>query len=335
MGNAVTLGASIGVAAAGENGETGHDLLHAADLAMHQAQADGRNRIRRFEPAMRDRAKTRFGLESDLRAAIASQQVELQHALINQQFDVHYQPQVRIADGVLTGFEALLRWRHPERGMIRPDDFIAVAEDTGLIDLLGEWVLRMACREALGWHPAGDGPPLQVAVNVSALQLRSGNSLVADIARILAETGLPASRLEIELTETALADGIGDTLVAIRALGVDLALDDFGTGFSSLNQLRNHPFTRIKIDRSFVIGLVEHREDPCETGGEVMVRAIASLGRGLGLETIVEGVETPHQLAIARAAGCTTVQGFLVSRAVPASDVPALITRLHDGAALP
>jgi EAL domain-containing protein (putative c-di-GMP-specific phosphodiesterase class I) len=168
-----------------------------------------------------------------------------------------------------------------------------------------------------------------VAVNASPLQLRTGNSLVADIKRILAESGLPASRLEIELTETALADDIADTLVAIRALGVDLALDDFGTGYSSLSQLRSHPFSRLKIDRSFVLGLTASNQAPEHASDEVMVRTIAALGRGMGLETIVEGIETPHQLAIARDAGCTTMQGFLVSRAVPGADVPALVARLH------
>lgn len=329
-GHPITLGASLGVSVAGADGDDALSVLHAADLALHQAQKDGHDRIRRFDPSMQQRAAQRQSLENDFRAAIALQHVELKRALISEQFEVRYQPQMSLADGRVTGFEALLRWHHPERGLVNPDRFIPLAEETGLINLLGEWVLRTACRDAAAWPVPRHGVPLRVAVNVSPLQLRDGKALLAAISRALDESGLPVERLEIELTETALADDIGDTLAAIRALGADLALDDFGTGYSSLSRLHRHPFTRLKIDRSFVADLGRDNDADTERAGEWMVRAIASLGLGLGLDTIIEGIETPRQREIARLAGCTEMQGYLVSHAVPAAGVATLLSRLDS-----
>lgn len=327
-GHPITLGASLGVSIAGADGPDALSVLHAADLALHQAQQDVHDRIRRFEPSMQQRAAQRHSLENDFRAAIALQQVELKRALKSQQFEVHYQPQVSLANGHVTGFEALLRWHHPERGLVSPDRFIPLAEETGLINLLGEWVLRTACRDAAAWPVPRHGLPLRIAVNVSPLQLRDGKALLAAIRGALDESGLAVERLEIELTETALADDIGDTLTSIRTLGAELALDDFGTGYSSLSRLHRHPFTRLKIDRSFVADLGRNPDNDAERAGEWMVRAIASLGLGLGLDTIIEGIETPRQREIAHLAGCTEMQGYFVSHAVPASEVVDLIARL-------
>jgi len=327
-GHAITVGASLGVAIGGEHGNDALTLLHAADLALHQAEREGRNQVRRFEPSMQQRALVRQALETDLRAAMAMQQAELRRALVAQQFEVHYQPQVALADGRLVGFEALVRWRHPVRGLVPPDAFIPLAEEIGLIDLLGDWVLRTACRTAAGWPRLADGSGPRIAVNVSPVQLRDGRGFLTAIQRALAESGLPPERLEIEITETALAGDVTDVLAGIRRLGVALALDDFGTGYSSLGRLRHHPFSRIKIDRSFVAGLDGGTDAADRHAGAWMIRAIASLGLGLGLDTVVEGIETEAQRALAAAAGCTEMQGYLVSRPLPEAEIPGFIQRL-------
>jgi len=328
-GHAITLGTSVGSAVAGEHGEDALGLLHAADLAMHQAESEGRNRVKRFEPSMQSRALARHTLEVDLRAATSLQQFELRRALISDQFEVHYQPQVTLSDGKLAGFEALLRWRHPDRGLVPPDQFIPMAEEIGLIGLLGDWILRTACRDATLWEiPCGCARP-RVAVNVSPFQFGDPVALISGIRRALSESGLPPELLEIELTESAMAGDLIDVLSAIRELGVGLALDDFGTGYSSLGRLKTLPFSKLKIDRSFVIGLGEKGDAKAKVAGEWMIRAIASLGVGLGMKTIVEGVETKEQADIARTVGCSEIQGYLVSRPVAASSVNALIARLH------
>jgi EAL domain-containing protein (putative c-di-GMP-specific phosphodiesterase class I) len=258
------------------------------------------------------------------------QQVELRRALVSEQFEVHYQPQVSLIDGETTGFEALVRWRHPERGIVPPLAFIPLAEEIGLIELLGDWVLRTACRDAQAWPVPANGRPLRVAVNLSPLQFRDPRALLSGIRLALAESELPVERLELELTENALAYDVADTLVAIRRMEIDLALDDFGTGYSSLGRLRGHAFNRLKIDRSFVMDLGEEGDANEQRAAEWMIRAIASLGLGLGLTTIVEGVETPWQLDIARRAGCTEMQGYLASRPVARDAVPDLIRCLDD-----
>jgi EAL domain-containing protein (putative c-di-GMP-specific phosphodiesterase class I) len=296
---------------------------------MHHAEIEGRNRVVRFAPSMQQMAQLRQALECDLRAAMGLQQIELRRALVSQQFEVHYQPQVSLVSGELIGFESLVRWRHPDRGLVSPAEFIPLAEEIGLIDLLGDWVLRTACREAMTWPSSPNGKQLRVAVNVSPLQLRDGRAFIAGVVRALEESGLPPERLEIEITETSLMGDVADTLGALRRLGVDLALDDFGTGHSSLGRLHQYPFSRIKIDRSFVLALGD--DDPSgRRVGEWMIRAIAALGAGLGIETIVEGIETVPQREIARQAGCTEMQGYLVSRPMPAGAVQSFIETFNE-----
>jgi diguanylate cyclase (GGDEF)-like protein len=327
-GHAITLSASIGVALWPADGKDADALLRAATIALHQAEAEGRNRQRAFEPSMQDRARLRLALETDLRAALALQQVELREALSLDQFVLHYQPQVELATGRLTGFEALLRWRHPVRGMVGPDDFIPLAETIGVIGVLGGWVLSTACQAAMRWPPSAHGTPLRVAVNLSPLQLREGRALVAGVADALAQSGLPPGRLEIEVTESAMAEDATDLLAEIHALGVSLAIDDFGTGFSSLSRIAQFPFDRIKIDRSFIRGIGAARRPGGGSDPAWMIRAIAALGAGLGVSTVAEGVETPAQARLVRDAGATEMQGYLVSRPVPEDAVAALIARL-------
>jgi diguanylate cyclase (GGDEF)-like protein len=339
-GHAMTLSVSIGLAQARGCDQDADGLLQAANIALHRAEADGKNRWCLFEPWMQERASTRQALEMDLRAALAVNKVELRKAMAVEQFEVHYQPQVDANTHRLLGFEALVRWRHPVRGMIGPDLFIPLAEEIGLIGLLGDWVLRTACNTAAGWPAPRAGRPYQVAVNVSPLQLRERRALVASIADALAQSGLAPERLEIEITESALIGDALETLQGIKALGVGLSLDDFGTGYSSLSQLAHYPFDRLKIDRSFV------RELP--TGDEVnpasakqalwMMQAIASLGAGLGMSTVAEGVETSAQANLVRQAGVTVVQGYLIARPTPEAELASLIGRLEvdaDPTALP
>ena len=307
-GQLVNIGASVGVALAPQDGP-GHDrLLRNAELALHHAKSACRGTYSFFEREMDTRALTRRTLEIDLRKALSLRE-----------FELHYQPQIDLESGVVVGFEALVRWRHPERGLVSPADFIPVAEEIGLIAPLGEWVLREACEEARRWP---DG--VSVAVNVSPHQFEDTDRLVAVIARSLAASGLPGSRLEIEITESVLLRNQATVLAAlhqVRAMGVRVAMDDFGTGYSSLSQLHSFPFDRIKIDRSFVTD----RGDPA--GQNAIIRAITALGVSLGMSTIAEGVETAEQLDRIRAEGCTSVQGYLYSRPVPVEQVAALIAR--------
>lgn len=308
-GHLVTISASVGVAAGPRDGADATTLIRNADLALLDAKGAGRRTVRVFRTALCERAQARVAMEAELRRAIALRQLE-----------VHYQPQVNLGSGRLVGFEALVRWRHPERGLVPPGEFIPLAEEIGYIVPLGEWVLRAACQEAAGWE--GD---LTVAVNVSALQLEDGARLLRAVAAALEATGLPGARLEIEITESALARNEGhaaQVLHALRALGVRVSMDDFGNGYSSLSQLRSFPFDKLKLDRSFVANLSESEE------AAALVRAIASLGASLGMTTTAEGVETDEQAGLIRANGYTDMQGYLISRPVQAGDVPALIRRL-------
>ncbi|WP_343893478.1 putative bifunctional diguanylate cyclase/phosphodiesterase, partial [Craurococcus roseus] len=303
-GRVAVVGASIGAAVAPEDGTEPDALLSRADLALYASKDRGRGRFGFFEPEMQERAEARRRLEHDLRAALPLGQ-----------FELHYQPQLDLARDRLTGFEALLRWRHPGRGLVPPDAFIPVAEEIGLISAVGDWVLRAACQEAARW-PSG----LRVAVNVAAPQFETGG-LVGAVEGALAASGLPRHRLELELTESALlrhGDATLDQLRALKRLGAQVSLDDFGTGYSSLTQLRSFPFDRVKIDRSFA-------EDAA------VVRAVAALGASLGMRTTAEGVETPAQLRRLREDGCTEAQGYLLGRPVPAAALPEVIERLGAG----
>jgi len=306
-GHLVNVGASVGLALAPHDGREHNQLLRNADLALYHAKKSGRSTFSFFEPQMDARALARRSLEIDLRKALA----------LNE-FELHYQPQVDLETDSIVGFEALLRWRHPERGLVSPADFIPLAEEIGLIVPLGEWVLREACREATRW-PA----EIAVAVNVSPYQFADTTRLVSMVAKSLSFSGLPGKRLEIEITESVLLRNEQIVLAALhrlRAMDVRVAMDDFGTGYSSLSQLHSFPFDKIKIDRSFV----KDRGDAVSQNA--IIRAITALGVSLGMSTIAEGVETSDQLARIRAEGCTSVQGYLFSRPVPVEQVNELIS---------
>ncbi len=313
-GQQIGVRTSIGITVAPADGTLPETLLKNADIALYLAKTEGRGAVRFFEPEMDARIQLRRSLEADLRMA-------LEH----DQFEVHYQPLMKLATGRVAGFEALLRWRHPTRGLISPLDFIPLAEETGLIVPIGHWVLHEACREAASW-PAG----IAVAVNLSPVQFQRGD-VHDSVQAALTLSGLPAERLELEITETVLmdqTDGPMACLSCLRGLGVAIALDDFGTGYSSLSYLNRFPFDKIKIDRSFVRDMDRNRE------AMSILDAILALGHSLGMRTTAEGVETQAQLAQLRRKGCTQAQGYLFSKPVPAAEVAALIERLHGAATL-
>ena len=310
-GQQVDIGASAGVAALGAGTASREDLLRHADLALYEAKRSGRGTWRRFEPRLESRAHERRELELALR-----------RALLLREFELVYQPQVALPGDVLTGFEALIRWHSPERGTVSPLDFIPLAEETGEIHAIGEWVLREACREAAGWPE-----PLAVAVNVSPVQFAK-KDFVGTVSEALALSGLDPSRLEVEITEGVLIDDTERArahLEGLRALGVGIAMDDFGTGYSSLGYLSAFPFTKIKIDRSFV----GERED---ARSRALVRSILSLGESLGMSTLAEGVETAEQFDELASGGCQAAQGYLISRPIDATAVARFIDARADGA---
>jgi diguanylate cyclase (GGDEF)-like protein/PAS domain S-box-containing protein len=303
----VVIGASIGIALSPGDGESSEELMRNADMALYRAKSEGGGVHHFFEKEMDRQAQKRRDMELDLRRAFA-----------NGEFELHYQPLVDLTADRITGFEALLRWPHPEKGMISPVDFIPVAEDIGLIVALGEWVLRQACAEAVKWPD-----DIKVAVNLSPVQFRSRN-LVQVVIAALAYSGLSPLRLELEITESLfLAETEANLAILhqLRELGVRISMDDFGTGYSSLSYLRSFPFDKIKIDRSFVQDLAQRPD--CVA----IVRAISGLGRSLNITTTAEGVETVDQLDWLRAEGCNEVQGFLFSAAKPAAEIEQLLFR--------
>jgi diguanylate cyclase (GGDEF)-like protein len=309
-GNDVVIGVSIGIDMATSesvtrDGAAAEDILKQADMALYTAKAEGRGTYRFFVPAMNADVQSRHALEADLRCALA-----------RGEFELLYQPVVNSATGCAVGFEALLRWNHPARGLVTPDQFLTVAEECGLIIPIGEWVLLEACRQAATW-PA----ELHVAVNISPVQFRAAN-LVDVVRDTLAATGLAPARLELEITERVLLHSAQRNLLVLqnlRACGVAIVMDDFGTGHSTLSYLRQFPFDRLKIDCSFVNDLVGSRD------AVFMVRAIVGLCRDLGIRTTAEGVETSEQLSILLAEGCTDLQGYLFSRPKPASRLEGVI----------
>jgi diguanylate cyclase (GGDEF)-like protein/PAS domain S-box-containing protein len=302
--------ASVGIALIPRDASDAATAMRHADLALYRAKADGRGSYRFFEPAMDAVARARAELEADLRAAIAGGELFL-----------HYQPLAGLQSGKIEGFEALVRWQHPTRGLILPDEFIPVAEDSGLIVELGEWVLNRACADAAEWKP-----PLRLSVNVSPAQFVYAD-VCATVADVLQRTGLPPDRLELEITEGVLiadpARGLA-LLKRIRATGVQIVMDDFGTGYSSLSYFRQFPFDKVKIDRSFVQDMLHNNH------ARSIVEAIISLGRGLNLQVVAEGVETAEQLAELQTQGCGQAQGYYISRPMAISQFEGSVLRGAD-----
>jgi diguanylate cyclase (GGDEF)-like protein len=291
----VTMTASIGIALGDRS--SAEELLREADIAMYRAKWDGKNRYAVFQTEMQDTIKNRLELEMDLR-----------EALDNGEFYLDYQPTFDLSDMRPNGMEALIRWRHPARGVVQPDDFVPMLEETGLIVEIGRWVLEQACAQGAAWRDAGH--PIGIAVNVSARQLDT-DQLIDDVQRALACSGLPPEALTIEITETTLMRNVPQTirrLTEIKELGVRIAIDDFGTGYSSLAHLQQFPVDALKIDRSFITGLRHNRE------GETLIHTLVQLGKALSIETFAEGIEEQHELALLRDEDCDFGQGFLFAR---------------------
>ena len=305
----IVIDVSIGIALAPNDGRDAELLISNAHLALQRAKADGGASCRFFEAEMNIAAQARQTLKSDLR-----------RALVAEEFEVYYQPLFGLAANAISGFEALLRWRHPERGMVSPAEFIPLAEETGLIVTLGEMVLRRACIEAASW-PTQE----KIAVNISPVQFR-GKGIIPAVISALAASRLPANRLEIEITESIALDGDSrtvDALYHLRDMGVGISLDDFGTGYSSLSYLRLFPFSKLKIDQSFI------REIGLNSGTTAIVRSLLDLATHFGMVTTAEGVETKEQRDWLLANGCAEIQGYLISRPVCSRDVASLVVKQH------
>jgi diguanylate cyclase (GGDEF)-like protein len=310
----VTIGASIGIAT-GEGASAG-DLLRDADIAMYRAKWDGRNQYAMYESGMQDVVQERMELEMDLRDALA-----------REEFFLAYQPTLDLADMRPTGVEALIRWRHPERGVVQPNSFIPLLEETGMINEVGRWVLAESCRQAAAW--VSSGHDISMAVNVSGRQLDS-DQLIDDIRDALAASGLPPGALTIEITETTLMRDVEQTarrLTAIKDLGVRIAIDDFGTGYSSLAHLQRFPVDALKIDRSFVSGLSRNKE------GETLIQTLVQLGKALSIKTFAEGIEQQEELAKLREQDCDNGQGFLFARPLEAAEAESFLRDFQPGGA--
>ena len=302
----VTVTASIGIAT-GDRASAGA-LLRDADIAMYRAKWSGRNRFVVFECGMAEAVQSRMELEMDLRGALQ-----------NDEFFLVFQPTFSLQDMSPTGLEALIRWRSPTRGIVQPDDFIPLLEETGLITEIGRWVLQRACARGADWRKGGNN--VGIAVNVSARQLDS-DEIVADVQDALCESGLDPCALTLEITETTLMRDAEDTvrrLTEIKALGVRVAIDDFGTGYSSLSHLRRFPVDALKIDRSFITGLAHNLE------GESLIRTLVQLGKALSIETIAEGIEQPNELSLLQGENCDGGQGFLFARPLDAEEIEAFL----------
>jgi diguanylate cyclase (GGDEF)-like protein len=312
-GTQVVIGTSVGIAIGPVDGLTPDELIRNSDLALYRAKADGRSTYRFFGPEMDAQMQVRRTMEYDLRKALAAGE-----------FELHYQPVVNLGTDEISGVEALIRWRHPEKGLIPPNTFIPVAEEIGFIIQIGEWALREACAAARNWPDH-----IRIAVNLSPIQFRNPG-FVQIVISALAASGLMPERLELEITEGMLLqdnEATLSTLFQLRALGVRIAMDDFGTGYSSLSYLQSFPFDKIKIDRSFVKDIAEG------VGSLNIVRAVAAMANGLGMTTTAEGVETKEQLDTVRAEGCTEMQGFLFSRPLPLADLEQLLRTSCKGQA--
>jgi diguanylate cyclase (GGDEF)-like protein/PAS domain S-box-containing protein len=307
-GTAVSIGASVGIVTSDYDDRTSDDLMRDADLALYAAKAAGKGCFRFFEPEMHEAARERQLMESDLRVALEKGQLR-----------VVFQPSVNASSEAVTGFEALVRWDHPEHGPVSPVQFIPLAEEIGLINEIGEWVMRTACEEAARW-PA----QVSIAVNLSPVQFRS-HSLPATVRAVLSDTGLSAKRLELEITEGVFLSNdehVHDMIGNLKKIGVKLALDDFGTGYSSLSYLQRVPFDKIKIDRSFVTGA----SDPAGRNA-ALIRAMVGLAADLKMQTTAEGVETQEELQLVRDLGCSLVQGYIFGRPMPAEEALELANK--------
>jgi predicted signal transduction protein with EAL and GGDEF domain len=308
-GHRVVTGTSIGIATAPRDGTSSDTLLMNADIALYLAKAERRGTYRFFEPEMDRQVQARREVELDIRNALQADE-----------FDLHYQPILDLQSGRVAGFEALIRWNHPVRGMIDPADFIPIAEETGLIIPIGDWVLRKACLDAAKWPR-----DIDIAVNLSSVQFKGGK-LLDNVRQALAISKLDPNRLELEITESVVLQNGEETLTLLhqlRGLGIRIALDDFGTGYSSLGYLRSFPFDKIKIDRSFI------RDIDANAGSAVIVGAVVGIARALDMTTVAEGVETASQLALVRSQGCAMVQGYLFSRPRPVGEIPGMIRTLR------
>jgi diguanylate cyclase (GGDEF)-like protein len=308
-GHELTVTGSLGISVFPQDGEDLETLLKNADAAMYKAKELGRNTFQFYNSAMNTATLERLLMESNLRRALAQEE-----------FTLFYQPLVSLQSGLVIGVEALIRWQHPDLGMIMPDRFIQIAEETGLINQIGDWVLCEACRQAQRWVQAGL-PPLIMAVNVAPVQFRQAG-FVEVVAGALAASGLEASRLELEVTERTVmhdADINLGTLSALHRMGVELSLDDFGTGYSSLAYLKRFPVGKLKIDRSFINDLETDTDD------QAIASTIVSMGRNLRLTVLAEGVETVEQLALLRKMGCDMAQGYHFSRPLPAEQIADLL----------
>jgi EAL domain-containing protein (putative c-di-GMP-specific phosphodiesterase class I) len=308
----VYASASIGITISPDDGSDANTLLKNADMAMYEAKERGRNTFRFFTSKMTERARQFMELDKDMRRALSQNEL-----------DIHFQPIYTTHEHSLVGVEALLRWQHPQKGLVLPAEFISVAEETGLIEDIGLWVLRRACREALAWLEQDVDPDFYLSVNISMRQFKGGFDR-KQLQRILNETGFPADRLLLEITESLLMDDDSrtrDVLEELREMGVRLAVDDFGTGYSALNYLREFPVSTLKIDRSFIRNIDQgpsHRR---------LVEAIIALAHGLDLVTIAEGVETTVQNTLLADLKCDMVQGFLHCRPIAADEITALVSR--------
>ncbi|TLM99756.1 EAL domain-containing protein, partial [bacterium] len=310
-GHEFYITASIGIAIYPADGEDTETVMKHADIAMYRAKEKGRNNYQLFTPAMNSRIVERQAMENSLR-----------HALERGEFTVYYQPQVHTGEGRINGMEALVRWQHPDLGLVAPDQFIPLAEETGLIVPIGEWVLYTACAQNKAWQEAG-WPPMRVTVNISANQFRQHN-LADTVVRVLEKTGLEPKWLELEITESTAMKDVDFTVSVLRelsAMGVRLAIDDFGTGYSSLNYLKRFPINTLKIDRFFVRDIMTSKEDAA------IVTAIIVLGQNLNLKVIAEGVETKEQMVFLKRRRCEEMQGYLFSKPVPAGDFELLLDR--------
>jgi EAL domain-containing protein (putative c-di-GMP-specific phosphodiesterase class I) len=300
---------SIGICAYPHDGTDVETLMRNADTAMYHAKQMGRNNYQFFTQAMNDAAQERLLLENDLR-----------HAVERGEFILHYQPQLDLKTGRIIGFEALVRWMHPQRGLVGPSQFVPAAEETGLIGEIGEWVLREACSQARAWHRAGHSE-LQVSVNCSAQQFQR-ESFVEAVRAVLRETGVPAQRLDLEITESVIIQHSEAVIARFQALddmGVRISIDDFGTGYSSLSYLKRFAIHQLKIDQSFVRDISSDPDDAA------IVSAIIAIAHSLGLQVVAEGLEAPEQLAFLRSLGCDVAQGYYFSKPVPAEEFGRLL----------